>query len=474
MTRCSKKSVFVVGLVTLALVAGTCGVGLADGLIANWTLNQPTGATSIPDASGNGHTATLLGSDTLTSMSDMGYPNSPVGGGLYFSGLAGTGNCLSVPYSPSLGGMTCLTLSAWVYYPAGTNYTNAVPVQTNRGQELFNMWNQDGGNQCWKWGYYLPEPNDRPGFNDTLGGASLEAWGSCWTTFNGLGPDYTAGQWAQWTVVYNGDSLHNGVGGAESAVSTCFIFENGVLMTGGSLNLGTGNGTQFTLASPASGQAMEIAGGTNEWLGSLADLGMWNVALTSPDSAGSHNRGDTGGEVAALYNTPMYNNNSGPLSAYGVKAMDQLFTLFDGANPANVAIVTTSNGTLAWRYVAGSLTLGSGSAGQPVSGQYAVQLDNAGDGVETVLPGDANLDGKVDINDLTIVLAHYNQTGAWAQGEFTGSGTVDINDLTIVLAHYNQSFGSAGGIAAVPEPSVLLLLAAGLAGLLAHAWRKWK
>ena len=37
------------------------------------------------------------------------------------------------------------------------------------------------------------------------------------------------------------------------------------------------------------------------------------------------------------------------------------------------------------------------------------------------MPGDANLDGKVDINDLTIVLAHYNQTGmTWTQGEFTG------------------------------------------------------
>ena len=63
----------------------------------------------------------------------------------------------------------------------------------------------------------------------------------------------------------------------------------------------------------------------------------------------------------------------------------------------------------------------------------------------------------------------------WTQGEFTGSGTVDINDLTIVLAHYNETAGSsAGPIAAVPEPSVLLLLAAGLAGLLAHAWRKRK
>ena len=33
----------------------------------------------------------------------------------------------------------------------------------------------------------------------------------------------------------------------------------------------------------------------------------------------------------------------------------------------------------------------------------------------------------------------------WTQGEFTGDGTVDINDLTIVLAHYNQTAGSAAG-----------------------------
>ena len=55
------------------------------------------------------------------------------------------------------------------------------------------------------------------------------------------------------------------------------------------------------------------------------------------------------------------------------------------------------------------------------------------------LLGDANSDGKVDINDLTIVLANYGQTGmAWSQGAMDGdpSGTVDINDLTIVLANY--------------------------------------
>ena len=91
------------------------------------------------------------------------------------------------------------------------------------------------------------------------------------------------------------------------------------------------------------------------------------------------------------------------------------------------------------------------------------------------LPGDANGDGKVDINDLTIVLSHYGQTGmSWGQGEFTGDGTVDINDLTIVLAHYGQSLGAsgAGNLSDVPEPSTLALIGGGAIGLLGLAWRR--
>ena len=169
----------------------------------------------------------------------------------------------------------------------------------------------------------------------------------------------------------------------------------------------------------------------------------------------------------------MYNNHSGALSQYGVSAMDKLFTLYD-TQAAAPAGVTTSNGTLGWKYVSGGLTGGSGVAGQLSDGQYFVQLDSNGGGVESLLPGDAIGDGKVDVNDLTIVLSHFGQTGlSWSTGDFTGDGKVNVNDLTIVLSNFGKSVSSsAGAAAAVPEPSVLLLASGALAGLLACAWRR--
>ena len=78
-------------------------------------------------------------------------------------------------------------------------------------------------------------------------------------------------------------------------------------------------------------------------------------------------------------------------------------------------------------------------------------------------PGDANKDGKVDDNDLSILLTNWNTGTVWTQGNFKGSTTVDDNDLSILLSNWT---GSGAG---VPEPGVLVLLALGGLGSL---WRR--
>jgi hypothetical protein len=89
-------------------------------------------------------------------------------------------------------------------------------------------------------------------------------------------------------------------------------------------------------------------------------------------------------------------------------------------------------------------------------------------------PGDANGDGAVDINDLSVLLTNFDKTGmVWSQGDFDGNGTVDISDLSQLLTNFDKTVGAAAGITAVPEPGALTLLAAGLVGLFACAWRKY-
>jgi hypothetical protein len=90
-----------------------------------------------------------------------------------------------------------------------------------------------------------------------------------------------------------------------------------------------------------------------------------------------------------------------------------------------------------------------------------------------VLLGDANLDGTVNISDLSKVLTNYDKSGmVWSDGDFDGNGAVDITDLSKVLTNYDKSAGASVGINAVPEPSTLVLVVVGAIGLLAYAGRE--
>ena len=82
------------------------------------------------------------------------------------------------------------------------------------------------------------------------------------------------------------------------------------------------------------------------------------------------------------------------------------------------------------------------------------------------IPGDANGDQKVDGSDVTILAGNW-QAGVgdpnptlitWEMGDFNGDGQVDGSDVTILAG--NWQYGVEAAASAVPEPSMLAMLAA--------------
>jgi len=107
--------------------------------------------------------------------------------------------------------------------------------------------------------------------------------------------------------------------------------------------------------------------------------------------------------------------------------------------------------------------------------------------ITVAFKGDFNLDGVVDILDLTTVANHWQQSVIdWSQGDFDGNNTVDILDLTAVANNWQAGVGAGGGSsfndalaqiggfkpAVTPEPASFLLFALVTPTLLRRSTRR--
>lgn len=118
----------------------------------------------------------------------------------------------------------------------------------------------------------------------------------------------------------------------------------------------------------------------------------------------------------------------------------------------------------------------------PLRIDYQANLDSgavANDVTLTVFRrGDVTLDGAVNRADLARIVANWNGSGGYEQGDLDGDGFVGLADLMTLQRHLGGA--AVAGAAAVPEPAAWSMLLAAMAlvpvfsrrGLARRAWRR--
>ncbi len=112
-------------------------------------------------------------------------------------------------------------------------------------------------------------------------------------------------------------------------------------------------------------------------------------------------------------------------------------------------------------------------SGHMLDGNMSLAVVYGGTAVRAVavLPGDINLDGVVDLDDITVLGTFYGRDGlrVWREGDLNGDGRVDLDDLTILGTAYGRTGGAP---VPVPEPATAGLLLLGAGGLLRRRSRR--
>jgi hypothetical protein len=230
-------------------------------------------------------------------------------------------------------------------------------------------------------------------------------------------------------------TLNLPAGGSLGVVGAITVSNNSTLslagsvtpVTTGSVNISTGStltiGAGTTLAANAVSGAVIIAGSTGRWTGRL-DLGAGSADLT-------------GTTLAAV-----------------TDQVRQGFDYASGAKWDGQGITSSAAGSDSTHVHA--LGIAAGPSGDVL--------------VKYTVFGDANLDGKVDGSDYTLIDAGNASAGrltGWAAGDFNYDGVVDGSDYALIDNAFNSqakpdAAATTTAVVAVPEPSGMLFVGVGL------------
>jgi hypothetical protein len=244
-------------------------------------------------------------------------------------------------------------------------------------------------------------------------------------------------------------------------------------ITAGHLELGNvTTGGQSTVNTSVLSSAPTITGGGQLDMGDHAMIVNYGAETTNATRNTIRNLLINGRNAGPGSPAP-WNGNNGITSSFA----------HTNGNGFNLAIGYADNAQLAAISAAGSYT----SFGGQTVGSTTIL-------VQMTRGADANLDGKVDGQDVSIIGTHFNKPGSgqWYFGDFDYSGSCDGNDVSVLGTTFGKTsptlspaqlaaeFGSAFADAfeagqasgAVPEPASLTLIGLGGIALLGRRRRR--
>ncbi len=110
------------------------------------------------------------------------------------------------------------------------------------------------------------------------------------------------------------------------------------------------------------------------------------------------------------------------------------------SGPAGAAVRFSNPGrarTAVWTDTPGTYRFALNVVGpnQYTSAQVTATLD----ATAAPLPGDATLDGGVDLDDFAVLKNHFGQQASWDHADFDGNGTVDLDDFMLLKQNFGRT-----------------------------------